>query len=239
MFARYRSLRPWVFSMALLGLGIEPAMAQIPVTDIAALTQLLTQFETMQNQLVTAQNQLTQAESTLQSMSGTRGMQNLLGRVNRNYLPTDWEELAAALNQTGGVYASLANDIRQLTIKNAVLTDAQLAALTPAQRELIESARQNAAGLEGLSRQALATTSKRFAALDGLIDAIGTASDQKSILDLQARIAAESGMLQNEASKLASIYRVTDAEERARLQRTRESALADVGSLRALPAMGL
>ncbi len=46
-------------------------------------------------------------------------------------------------------------------------------------------------------------------------------------------------MLQNEASKLQSIFRVTDAEERARAQRTREAALADVGSLRSLPAMGL
>jgi hypothetical protein len=46
-------------------------------------------------------------------------------------------------------------------------------------------------------------------------------------------------MLENEASKLQTLYRITDAEERARIQRVREYALADIGSLRALPAMGL
>ena len=123
--------------------------------------------------------------------------------------------------------------------QNSVLTDAELSSLTPAQRELVNAGRQNAAALEGLSRQALANTSQRFAAIQELIQAIGTATDQKAILDLQARIGAESGMLQNEASKLQTLYRITDAEERARIQRVREYALADIGSLRALPAMGL
>ena len=99
--------------------------------------------------------------------------------------------------------------------------------------------RRNAAALEGVSRQALANTSQRFAAIQQLIQAIGTATDQKAILDLQARIGAESGMLQNEASKLQSLYRATDAEERARAQQSKEFALESVGSLRALPAMGL
>jgi type IV secretion system protein VirB5 len=104
---------------------------------------------------------------------------------------------------------------------------------------LVSDARQNAAALEGLSRQALANTSQRFGAIQQLIDAIGGAPDQKAILDLQARIGAEAGMLQNEASKLQTLYRITDAEERARVQREREYALAGIGSLRALPAMGL
>jgi type IV secretion system protein VirB5 len=129
--------------------------------------------------------------------------------------------------------------VQTLIRQNAVLTDAQLASLTPAQRALVETGRQDAAALEGLSRQALANTSQRFSSLQQLIRAIGTATDQKAILDLQARIGAETGMLQNEASKLQSLYRVTDAEERARVQRVRESAIADIGSLRALPAMGL
>ena len=120
-----------------------------------------------------------------------------------------------------------------------MLTNAQLASLTPAQRDLVETGRQSAAALEALSRQALTNTSQRFAALQQLIQAIGTATDQKAILDLQARIGAETSMLQNEASKLQSLYRVTDAEERARGQQVREFVLADVGSLRALPAMGL
>jgi type IV secretion system protein VirB5 len=220
-------------------LGVRPAAAVIPVIDATALVQLVIQLQTMESQLVTAEQQLTETQSTLQSMSGTRGMQNLLSGTPRNYLPGNWAELLAALNDTSSAYGALERQVQTLIRQNAVLTDAQLASLTPAQRALVETGRQDAAALEGLSRQALANTSQRFSSLQQLIQAIGTAQDQKAILDLQARIGAETGMLQNEASKLQSLYRVTDAEERARVQRVRESAIADIGTLRALPAMGL
>jgi type IV secretion system protein VirB5 len=221
------------------GFGARPAAAIIPVIDATALVQLISQLQTMENQLQTAGNQLTEAQNTLQSMSGRRGMENLLSGTTRNYLPTDWTQLAAALNDTGSAYGALEREVQGIIRQNAVLTDAELSSLTPALRELVSTGRQNAAALEGLSRQALANTSQRFAAIQQLIQAIGTATDQKAVLDLQARIGAESGMLQNEASKLQTLYRITDAEERARIQRVREYAVADVGSLRALPAMGL
>jgi type IV secretion system protein VirB5 len=201
--------------------------------------QLATQLQTMEDQLLTARDELTETQSTLQSMSGDRGMENLLSQTARNYLPSDWAQLAAALNHTGSAYGALEREVQGLIRQNSVLTDAELSSLTPALRELLYSGRQNAAGLEALTRQALANTSQRFAAIQQLIRAIGTATDQKAILDLQARVGAESGMLENEASKLQTLYRMTDAEERARIQRVREFALADIGSLRALPAMGL
>ena len=56
--------------------------------------------------------------------------------------------------------------------------------------------------LQVTSRQALQVSSERFASLQQLIDAIPTATDPKAILDLQARIAAEQAMLQNEQTKL-------------------------------------
>ena len=220
-------------------LGARPAVAIIPVIDASALVQLATQLQTMEDQLLTARDQLTQAQGMLQSMNGPRGMEQLLSHTARNYLPSDWTQLAAALNQSGSAYGVLAREVQGLIRENSVLTEAELSSLTPAQRGLVDTARQNAAALQGLTRQALANTSERFAAIQQLIQAIGTAPDQKAILDLQARIGAESGMLQNEASKLQALYRVTDAEERARMQRVQEYALAGIGSLRTLPALGL
>jgi type IV secretion system protein VirB5 len=237
---RYPSTLPALILCATwAGFGARPAAAIIPVIDATALVQLVTQLQTMEAQLLTAGNQLTEAQNTLQSMSGRRGMENLLSGTARNYLPTDWTQLAAALNDTGSAYGALEREVQGIIRQNAVLTDAELSSLTPALRELVATGRQNAAALEGLSRQALANSSQRFAAIQQLIQAIGTATDQKAILDLQARIGAESGMLQNETSKLQTLYRITDAEERARIQRVREYSVADVGSLRALPAMGL
>ena len=237
---RFSSSFPFaVLCLAWAGLGARPAVAIIPVIDASALAQLATQLQTMEDQLLTARDELTESQSTLQSMSGDRGMENLLSHTARNYLPSDWTQLAAALNHTGSAYGALEREVQELVRQNGVLTDAERSSLTPALRELLDTGRQNAAGLEALSRQALANTSQRFAAIQQLIQAIGTATDQKAILDLQARVGAESGMLENEASKLQTLYRITDAEERARTQRVREYAFVDIGSLRALPAMGL
>ena len=43
-------------------------------------------------------------------------------------------------------------------------------------------------------------------------------------------------MLQNEQTKLDVLYRTAQAEEWARVQRSREQAIADIGSLRRLPS---
>jgi type IV secretion system protein VirB5 len=221
------------------GLGSGPAAAIIPVIDATALVQLANQLQTMQDQLLTARDQLTQTQTMLQSMSGSRGMEGLLNQTARNYLPVDWAQLAAAFDHAGGAYGALEREVQGLIRQNSVLTDAQAATLTPALRDMLNAERQNAAALQGLSREALANTSQRFAAIQQLIQAIGAATDQKAILDLQARIGAESVMLENDGSKLQTLYRTTDAEERARVQRAREYAIADIGSLRALPVMGL
>jgi type IV secretion system protein VirB5 len=122
---------------------------------------------------------------------------------------------------------------------NAVLTPAQVSALSPAEQSQLLAARQSAAMLQTISSEALATTSARFASLQQLINAIPTATDQKGILDLQARIQAEQAMLQNESTKLNTLYQASQAEELIRRQRASEQAIADAGSLRDLPSLQL
>jgi type IV secretion system protein VirB5 len=102
------------------------------------------------------------------------------------------------------------------------------------------SARRNAVALnEALARQELQNVSGRFAAIQILIDAIPRAADEKAILDLQARIAAEQGMLENENSKLRVLYQAAQSQEQTARQRADEQAIQDIGNLRALPALGL
>ena len=63
-----------------------------------------------------------------------------------------------------------------------------------------------------------------------MIDAIGTATDQKGILDLQARIGAEQGMLENEQSKLQLLFQAAAAEQAAALEQEREQVIAGNGN---------
>jgi type IV secretion system protein VirB5 len=220
--------------------GFSPRVhAQIPVTDVGAIVQLVTQVKTLAQQLQTIQNQLAQARQEYASITGPRGMQNLLSGTNRNYLPTTWGELQSTLNGASGTYGVLSMRVQALIAGNAVLTATNLGSMSPGERTAIQAQRQSAALQQALSQQALSTTSNRFASLQQLINAIPTATDQKGILELQARIGAEQGMLQNEQTKLEMVLEAARADEAAQRQRAREQAIADGGNLRRLPPLGL
>src|SRR5580700_5969054 len=219
--------------------GVRPAHAQFAVIDIASVTQLIQQYETLQQQLSTAQNQLNQARTEYAAMTGSRGMQMLLSGTQRNYLPANYSQVTQVMSGSSASFPAFAGDVRTVVNRNSVLTPAQVSALSPSQQSELAAARQSAALLSATSHQALVNSSGRFTSLQQLIGAIGGAQDPKAALDLNARIAAEQGMLQNEATKLQVLYQVAQSEEWARAQRLRERAIADQGSLRALPLLGL
>jgi len=224
-----RSVRLSLYCLALAVLACAPAQAQLAVVDVHAIAQLVTQVRTLAQQLQTARDHLAQAQAEFQSMTGDRGMERLLAGTVRNYLPADWADLDALLTNAGGAFGELAATLQQTVAANAVLTPQQLAMLTPGEQQQIASARASTALMQVLTHEALAATSHRFAALQQLIDAIPTATDQKAILDLQARIGAEQGMLQNEQSKLLVLQRSLQAEEAANQLRIRERIVAGHG----------
>lgn len=215
----------------LLVLVAPVAHAQFAVIDIAAVNQLFSEVQQLQQQLATARSQLSQAQAEFQAMTGSRGMQSLLAGTVRNYLPPDWMTLQQVLQGTGpaGSYPVLVADLTRATSANAVLSAQQLAALPAVAGQSLQAGRQSSALLQSLSHEALANTSQRFSALQQLIDTIGSANDQKSILELEARIAAEGGMLENERTKLEDLYQSTQAEQWVNIQRTREQIVAGHG----------
>jgi type IV secretion system protein VirB5 len=226
--------------LALLAvLAPRSAHAQWAVIDVNAIVQLAKEVATLQQQLATAQAELTEARTTYQAMTGDRGMERLLAGTNRNYLPTDWADLEQVLEGASSSYGALAASEQSLVNAQAVLSAQQVAALSPTERQAVLADREHAALLQATTRDALSTASARFAALQELVNAIPTATDQKGILDLQARIAAEQGMLENESIKLNLLYETQAAERAAEDQQIREEAIAGIGSLRNLPPMGL
>ena len=217
----------------------RPAQAQWAVVDVGAITQLVQEVATLQQQLSTAQAELNQARSTYQAMTGDRGMERLLAGENRNYLPTDWADLNQVLQGASASYGALAASVTSLVNANAVLSGQEMAALSPTERARVLADRQHAALLQALSRDELSTASARFGELQQLVNAIPAATDEKGILDLQARIGAEQAMVENESIKLRVLEETTEAEREAEDQEIREEAIANVGSLRNLPPMGL
>lgn len=200
------------------------AWAQWAVVDAPAIVQLIQEVQTTAQQLQTARAQLLQAQQALQSMTGGRGMQQLLGGTVRNYLPSNWTQVTGALQGSGG-FSALSADVQSIVTANAVLPPQRLATLSPGGQQLIQNSRQWSAMQQALSHQALANASDRFAAIQTLIAAISSATDQKGILDLQARISAELGMLQNEQTKLQILNQATQAQESSLRQLGREQII--------------
>ena len=215
------------------------AHAQFAVVDVGAIAQLIQQIATMRDQLMTAKDQLDQAREALESMRGGRGMDGLLSGQDRNYLPPDWEEWERTLQQATRQYRALSRELEQIMRQNEILPEDYIARWTPQQQIEFLEGRRSTAAVQMLSRRALESTSARFESLEELVRAIGRASDQKAILDLNARIAAEQAMLQNEQTKLTVMHEAMRAEEAARRQKLRELAMRSRGSLRSLPPIGL
>jgi type IV secretion system protein VirB5 len=207
----------------------HPARAQWAVVDAPATLQLIQEVQTTGQQLQTARAQLTQAQQALQTMTGDRGMELLLSGVVRNYLPTNSSQLASVMQGTGGGYPGLASDIRNAIGANAVLSPQALSTLPVANQQQIIAVRQSNALQQAIAQEALTNASDRFASIQSLVAAISTAGDQKAILDLQARIAAELGMLQNEQTKLQILHQATQAQDAVNRQQERELIIAGHG----------
>jgi type IV secretion system protein VirB5 len=215
--------------VAALAIMAPAAHAQFAVIDVASVTQLVTEVQDLEQALTVARDDLQEAQTQLRSMTGDRGMEQLLAGTNRNYLPADWSQLTAALDHTSSAYGSLSAAMQQALTEDAVLSPQQLATLSPDGQQQVAADRQTAAMLQAISRQALANASGRFADLQQLIGAIGAAGDQKGILDLNARIGAEQAMLEDEQTKLAMLVAAAQAQRWADEEQERERAIDGQG----------
>ena len=209
-----------------------PAQAQFAVIDIAAINQLIIEVRQLQQALEIAQTTLNQAQQAYAAITGGRGMELLLGGIVRNYLPANWAQLLSGAGALGA-------DVAATLARNAILTPDVTRNFSDAENATLKARRSAVALNEALARQELQNVSARFDAIQTLINAIPRAVDEKGILDLQARIQAEQGMLQNENSKLHVLYEAAQSQEQTARWRAREQSIQDIGNLRTLPALGL
>ena len=226
-----RFIRPKWCAWGLLLAAVAPAArAQWAVIDVAAVARLSAELQTLEQSLTTQQQQFFAAEAQLRAMSGTRGMQDLLGGIRRNYLPENWAQLRTAADGSPGSYPELSSAVRAAIAAHAYLSPGELQGLSLSAQQQLAANRRTAALLQAITASALSDTSARFSGLKQLIATIGTAQDQKSILDLNARIGAEQTMLENEQTKLRVLFAAAQAERWVDHEREREAAIAAQGN---------
>jgi type IV secretion system protein VirB5 len=215
------------------------ALAQIPVTDVASitqramesaqqLTQLLNQLEQMKAQLQTMRNQLDQAKEAYKSMTGSRGMGQLLGNQNYERIPTNWQQTLDMTNGTGqyGNISSLAGKILKTM---GGIDPSVFSSVDQAYGRLAGDQAKATASYQAVQGTQYDDAANRFGALKQLITKIDQAPDQKAILDLNARIGAQQVMLQNEQLKMLALAQLREAQQDAERIRTNKLR-AEVGA---------
>lgn len=192
---------------ATIGLS-QPAMASgIPVIDVSSLTQQILQVQHMLNQIEQLRSQLETANKELDSMSGVRGLGNVIDSAYDTAVNVDPNQVLSGVGIRGANEHGLSSDVA----------------------DLYDSGNQNTATWLGQSQRSLEQAQERFSELSGLVAEVNNSPDQKDVLDLQARIGAEQVMLQNEMAKLTMLQSQAEANQAMHNQRVQQMRVASSG----------
>ena len=209
--------------------------AGIPVVDSAAIAQDAANFAKqmieMANQLNTLKSQLEQQVKQYASMTGDRGMGQLLDGQTRNYLPADWNTTLSLLDNPSG-YGNLSSNMKGIIDRNKILSDSTLNKKTSRTKEIISERRRMVAMQQALSDETYKKASERIALLQQLVNKIGSSTDPKAIMDLQARIQSEQTHLQNESIKLQALSQELQNLERTNKLKEMERSADSAGTVR-------
>lgn len=201
-------------------LGASGARAGIPVIDVSNLMQSIQQ---VLHTITQIENQLTQIEQLgqqVQSMNGARGLGSLLRNpALADYVPPNAAVLADRVSSLGyGGLTGAARALRDADLRYNCLDKSE------DKRLACQAALSRPYQTKAMLRQAMDAAAGRMAQIGGLIDRINATTDQKSILELQARLSGENAMLAHEVSQIQLLAGMAENEERVAETRRREVA---------------
>lgn len=196
------------------------------------------QFNTMVEQLRELQQTYQMVMSTYNAVTGSRGLGALqtLTNASRNYLPASTGDLLDTIDGTSQTYNQMSGMVQHFTDQNAILNGNAINSLnmTGQQLALFSQRRRNAAAIQATAQQSMNAAGQRYAYIQQMIDNINNTNDPKAIAELQARIAGEQVMLQNDQSKMSQMYAYLQNQERINQQQMRELSVQQIGRTRDL-----
>lgn len=194
----------------------------IPVMDAASIAQGLEQLISWGKQLDAMKNQIDNQMQLYSSMSGSRGLGHLLDDpALRDYLPGNWQGVYTAI-QSGG-FNSLTASAKAIRNANAIY---QCGGKTGADLQLCQRDLSKASQDKANAQDAYGTAKSRIDQIQGLMSQIDSSTDPKAINDLNARIATENALIQNEQTKLNLYKMLSDAEDKLIEQQKRETSMS-------------
>lgn len=201
--------------------GAPQAEAGIPVIDAANLTQSIIQAMSWIQQLQAMRTQILQAEAQISAITGSRNMGSLLNNAAlAGVVPSDVNAVYNAIHAGG---------ISGLTSAAHIIRNSRM--LYNCDDRTGDALRicQNLLSTNAQSQANYATTLQmleaRMLQIRGLTNSINATTDEKEILELNARIAAETAQVQNDGNRIQTMKAIAEAQTQAADQEARERAL--------------
>ncbi len=216
---------------ALIVLTGVPAQAQEIVYDPMAYARMIEDARTALQQLEALKDQIEQGEKLFDSLNQLSNVNALAGQLGlpevRNPLP-DMAALRAAADGDLSALGALAERAGAIRRETRLYTppagetgSAEAFYRDSLERSGLRTARDLALG-EAVGQAADA----RLEGLETLRRALDTAPNARAVMDLDARLAAEQALIQNEQVRLQGLALTQAAEARLEEQRARERAEA-------------
>jgi type IV secretion system protein VirB5 len=193
-----------------------PSAAQaqgIPVYDASSFGQMVTQIEAMSKDYQKQLEQLDQAIKQANAITGTRNMGSLnnssLESELRRYLPTTWEQTMHMMGAQGLGSAGIGtqNVYNSLTTTFQPLPGSEFLPSDPAGpiAQALDRRNNTTYAAMAASESAYNNISSRIETYENMLEELNNTTDLKASVDLQARIAAENGMILNEIIRLQAM----------------------------------
>lgn len=204
---------------AMLSVSMTAGATGIPVFDGANMANALQQFMQLQQQYANMQERLKNAEDQLDNAQDQLGAQtgtNNMGQYGRSEYWNDWDKSDSANDALANQYDIAPNEpdyYSDQTKQNNRRETRRLANESNSVDQMLEAAVE------------------RFDAINELIRKIDSSPDAKTTADLQARIAGEQAMLNNEMLKMKLLqqqYEMKRRREISRANHRENTSLLDV-----------
>ena len=203
-----------IIATALMLITPSSSNAQgIPVYDASGYAQLIAQLDAMADDYANQIDQLEEAVRQADAITGTRNMGDVANGVFeqqlRQYLPNTWKDTLNMINGapipngalgTQNIYSNLYSEFDPLSGATIMASDpsGQVA-------KAIDRRTGTTYAAIAASEQAYNNIPARMQTYESLLNELNNSDDLKASVDLNARIAAENGILMNEIMRLNAI----------------------------------
>lgn len=229
---KVRSLIAAPAAALVLVLAAAPgARAQQIVHDPTSYAKMVEEARTALQQLQALQAEVEQGRQLFDSLNDLSDVNALAGALGlpevRNPLP-DLSALRAAADGDLSALGRLAERADAIRAEHRLFTppSGDLPAAEAWYRDSLERAGARGARDLAVGEAISEAADQRLEGLETLRRALDTAPNARAVMDLEARLAAEQALIQNEQVRLQGLALTRDAEERLEQQRARERAEA-------------